>query len=105
MDEGLEQRIRELEQELDALPEPRTTWFLESERVTTPRLAAQIAFAASSPIIDAILKTGAGAVAVLNDRRQVVAFNSAYLRMLGVDEPSAALGLRPGEAVHCAHAA
>lgn len=104
MDEGLEERIRALEQELDAAPEPRTTWFLEPERATTPRLAAQIAFASSSPVIDAILKTGVGAVAVLNDRRQVLAFNAAYLRLLGVDEPSAALGLRPGEAVHCTHA-
>ena len=104
MDEGLEERIRQLEAELDAGPEPRTTWFLEPERATTPRLAAQIALASSSPVIDAVLKTGAGAIAVLNDRRQVIALNSAYLALLGVDEPGAALGLRHGEAVRCVHA-
>jgi len=104
MNEGLDERIRQLERELDALPEPRTTWFLEPERATTPRLAAQIAIASSSPIIDALLKTGAGAVAVLNDRRQVIALNASYLALIGVDEPGAALGLRAGETVRCVHA-
>ncbi len=104
MDEGLTERIRQLEQELDALPEPRTTWFLDPERATTPRLASQIALAAASPVIDAILTTGAGAIAVLNDRRQVIALNAGYLQMLGVDAPGDVLGLRPGEAVRCVHA-
>lgn len=105
MSEWLDERIRELERELDGLPEPKRTWFLAPERATTPRLAAQIALATSSPIVAAILKTGGGAVAVLNDRRQVLALNAAYLGLLGVDEPSAALGLRPGEAVRCVQAA
>jgi signal transduction histidine kinase len=104
MDDGLEERIRRLEQELDGMPEPRTTWFLEPERATTPRLAAQIALASSSPVVEALLKTGAGAIAILNDRRQVIALNAGYLALLGVDEPGAALGLRPGETVRCVHA-
>jgi signal transduction histidine kinase len=103
MSDELDERIRALELELDGLPEPKTTWFLEPERATTPQLAAQIALASSSPIVDAVLKAGGGAIAVLNDRRQVLALNSDYLALLGVEEPGAALGLRPGEAVRCVH--
>ncbi|HSN13803.1 MAG TPA: sensor histidine kinase [Anaeromyxobacteraceae bacterium] len=104
MDDGLSERIRQLEQELDALPEPKATWFLEPERTAPGLLAEQVALAASSPIVDAILKTWSGAVAVLNSRREVVALNAGYLQLLGVEEPEAVLGLRPGEALRCVHA-
>ena len=104
MDEGLAERIRQLEQELDAAPEPRTTWFLEPDREGTTRLQSQVALASASPVVAAILKAGAGAIAILNERRQVVALNSGYLALLGVTEPAGILGLRPGEAVRCVHA-
>ncbi|MGB8931115.1 MAG: sensor histidine kinase [Anaeromyxobacteraceae bacterium] len=104
MDDGLSERIRELEQELDALPEPKRTWFLEPERTAAGPLAEQVALAAASPVVSAILKTSTGAVAVLNARRQVVALNAGYLALLGVEEPSEILGLRPGEALRCVHA-
>ena len=103
-DDSLAERIRALEQELDALPEPKRTWFLEPERASSDQLASQIALASSSPLVDAILKTWTGAIAVLNSRRQVVALNATYLALLGVEEPGAILGLRPGEAVRCVHA-
>lgn len=105
MDDALAGRIRALEQELDALPEPRRTWFLEPERTSGDALAAQIALASSSPIVAAILGTWTGAIAVLNSRRQVVAVNAGYLALLGVERPEEVLGLRPGEGVRCAHAA
>lgn len=101
MDDELKTRILLMEQELDGLPGPRTTWFLEPERAGTPELAEQISHAAKSPVVDAILKTGAGAIAVLNEQRQVIALNSAYLELLGVTEPGDVLGLRHGEAAHC----
>lgn len=103
MDDALAQRIRELERELDALPEPKATWFLDPGRESSDRLAAQISLASASPLVDAILKSWAGAIAVLNQKRQVVALNANYLAMLGVDDPAAVLGLRPGEAIHCLH--
>lgn len=104
MDDGLAERIRQLEAELDALPEPRTTWFLEPDRDEATRLRSQVALAEASPLIEAILRTGAGAMAVLNQRRQVVALNSGYLQLVGVPEPEGILGLRLGEAVRCVHA-
>ena len=104
MDDRLAQRIDELEREIDGQPDPKATWFLEPAREDSERLAAQIALASSSPLVDAILKSWAGAIAVLNRKRQVVALNASYLAMLGVDAPGDVLGLRPGEAVRCLHA-
>jgi signal transduction histidine kinase len=57
-----------------------------------------------SPILSGILELLGGWVAVLNDKRQVLAINHALLRALGVDQPDQLLGLRPGEVLNCVHA-
>ena len=41
---------------------------------------------------------------ILNQERQIVFANRAFLRVLGVDDPSSVRGLRPGEALDCLHA-
>jgi hypothetical protein len=43
-------------------------------------------------------------LAILNEHRQIVALNDSFLKMLGIDDPSECLGLRPGEALQCIHA-
>lgn len=87
--------------------EPRgpSTFFLPAERASAEDLERQIVFVAHSPIVEAMLRAWAGAVAVLNLQRQVVAMNASYLTSIGVDDPHRALGLRPGEAFCCVHAA
>src|SRR5512133_3429466 len=105
MDEGLAERISQLERELDALPEPKSTWFLAPEREDSDRLGTQIAHATASPLVEALLRSWSGAIAVLNRKRQVVAINASYLELLGFDDPGEVLGLRPGEMVNCVHAA
>lgn len=84
-------------------PRP-STWFLPAERAAPDTLDAQITWAMTNPVIDAILATWAGAAAVLNPERQIVALNSRYLLTIGLDDPASALGLRPGEAIGCEHA-
>jgi signal transduction histidine kinase len=64
-----------------------------------------VARAGRSVVVDALLRNWDGALAVLNAQRQVVAFNGAYLQSAGATLPSDALGFRPGEALHCVHAA
>jgi len=54
--------------------------------------------------MNAVLSTAGGLVAVLNEHRQLLSLNHAYLDFLGIEEPHAVLGLRPGEAVLCPHA-
>jgi signal transduction histidine kinase len=80
------------------------TEFLPGERASPESLAAQTALAASSPLVTALLRSWPGAVTVLNELRQVLAVNAGYLETLGVTDPAATLGLRPGETLDCKHA-
>jgi signal transduction histidine kinase len=72
-----------------------------AERVAPEALAAEVAAALSGPIVDALLQLLPGAVAVLNERQQVVALNASFLAVAETDDPGAALGLRVGEVLGC----
>jgi len=54
-------------------------------------------------VISEIMKLSAGLVAVLSEDRQILALNDAFLHQLGITDPAAALGLRPGEVLDCIH--
>jgi len=54
--------------------------------------------------MNGLLKTAGGLVAILNTQRQILAVNDAFLRMLGAQDTSGILGLRPGETIKCVHA-
>ena len=81
----------------------RGTAYLPARRAAASQLAAEIARVASSPVIDALLVGSATALAVLDEERQIVAVNGAYVALLGASDPVAALGLRNGEALGCVH--
>lgn len=80
------------------------TYFASPERSDPSELHHQIRFVAGDPIIDALLRSVSGMLAVLNRHRQVVALNDALVTDLGVRDPDEVLGLRSGEALHCVHA-
>lgn len=80
------------------------TLFAPAERATAEELAAQIARVAGDPLVTRLMLAAGGMFAVLNARREVVAANLELLRALGVEDPGDVLGLRPGEALGCAHA-
>ncbi len=82
----------------------RSSRYLPAGRTAPADLAAEVARAAASPVVSALLESVGSAAAILDANRQIVALNAAYLALLGVDDPAAALGLRPGEALSCAHA-
>ena len=90
---------------LHANPLKPLTRFAPAGRSGGAALAADLARAAESPIVDALLRGLGTAVFILNARRQILAANTASLRLLGLEEPAAVLGLRPGEAISCVHAA
>jgi signal transduction histidine kinase len=52
-----------------------------------------------------LLHSVSGLLAVIDENRQIVALNDSFLQALGIEEPADALGLRPGEALRCIHAA
>ena len=80
------------------------TYFAPAARAQAPELHKDIDFAAHNPVIDGLLKTTSGMLAVLNEHRQILAANEALLKTLGIENASDVLGLRPGEAVSCVYA-
>ena len=80
------------------------THFAEPERAGEEELASEIEIVSRSPVISGLLDSISGLLAVLDEHRQIVALNDSFLKMIGIDNPADALGLRPGEAVTCIHA-
>lgn len=80
------------------------TCFLPAPRASTEEVRQLVERVAVHPVVDTVLAAAGGLIAVLNAQRQVLAVNHAYLARLGVADPAAALGLRPGEALGCVHA-
>lgn len=80
------------------------SYFASPERTDQETLAAEIDFAGRNPVISGLLSSVGGLLAVLDERRQIVALNDSFLQMLDIEDPASILGLRPGEALGCVHA-
>jgi len=80
------------------------TYFASPERAGGSELQHGIDYVSGSPLMSGLLRAANGMFAVLNENRQILAINDSFLRMLGIEHPDQALGLRPGEAVKCIHA-
>lgn len=80
------------------------TFFAPAARASKEELSRDIAITVHNPIVDVAMKVFGGLIAVLNEHRQVVALNQAFLENIGVQDPQESLGLRPGEVVNCIHA-
>ncbi|MBE2216103.1 MAG: sensor histidine kinase [Opitutaceae bacterium] len=87
-----------------AAPGPAPTHYAPAERASPETLARQVVTASHNAVIDALISTVHGLLAVLNEQRQVLAINEQMLRLIGVDDPARVLGLRVGEALQCIHA-
>jgi signal transduction histidine kinase len=75
-----------------------------SQRSDGLGLERELRLVSENPIIDSILESVYGLLAVLNEHRQILAVNNALLAMLGIADAEELLGLRPGEAVQCVYA-
>lgn len=82
-----------------------STYFLPPERADGTTLARVVGKAAGNPVIDQILRSVGGLVAVLNRQRQILALNHAALSQLGISDTGKVLGLRLGEALQCIYSA
>ena len=80
------------------------TLFAPAERAGEEELREAIAVATVNPVIDAVMQSFGGLLAVLNEQRQVLAVNQALLSRMNLAGADEVLGLRPGEALHCVHA-
>ncbi len=77
--------------------------FPPAERSSRAELTEEISIVSHNPVIDGLLSSVAGLMAVLDEHRQILAVNDSLLRMLGITDVREVLGLRPGEAIQCIH--
>lgn len=80
-----------------------STWFASARRAGQEELACQIEFIANNSIVNGVLVSVSGLLAILNEHRQVLAVNDSFFTQFGIVDPAGILGLRPGEALQCVH--
>lgn len=81
------------------------TFFATAEKADAKELATEIGIIEESPVVTGLLHSVGGLLAILDEHRQILAINDSFLKMLGITDPGKTLGLRPGEALQCVHAA
>lgn len=79
------------------------TYFAPATRAAEAELLELVEHCSNHPMLSTVLQAFHGVLAVLDRHRQILAVNAAALRLVGVEDAGEALGLRPGEAVNCAH--
>jgi signal transduction histidine kinase len=80
------------------------TYFASAPRADSATLQTDIDLISNHPIIDALLHSASGLLAILNEQRQIISVNDAFLKTLGIIDPLELVSLRPGQAVQCIHA-
>jgi hypothetical protein len=80
------------------------TYFAKPDRADGSELYSEMRSVNQDSIVTGLMHSVDGILAVLNEERQVIALNSGFEEMVGIDDPYEALGLRPGEALQCEHA-
>jgi len=80
------------------------TYFATPKRVSDEELATEIDIVSNNPVMSVLLDSVSGLLAILDEHRQIIALNDSFIRMLGIDDPVNALGLRHGEVLKCIHA-
>ncbi len=79
------------------------TNFAPAQKSSLEELQAEIRFVSLHPVINTLLRSVAGVLAVLNKNRQVITVNADLLRTFGFTDASELFGLRLGEIVECRH--
>ncbi|MBA3015826.1 MAG: sensor histidine kinase [Proteobacteria bacterium] len=80
------------------------TLYAPAEKATPQVLLADIDIISNHAIVDTLLRSTGGLLAILNEQRQILSINDSFLKMLGLADQKDVLFLRPGEAVSCIHA-
>lgn len=80
------------------------TYYATAAKAAPDKLAIEIDLVSQNELVTGLLHSISGVLAVVNDKRQVIAFNDSFIRTLGIDKPKQQLGLRPGQILQCTHA-
>ncbi len=81
------------------------TYFAPAGRAPLAAVRAAATRIAEDAVVGQLLQNYGGLLVLLNEQRQILAVNHQLLGLLGVDDADQVLGLRPGEAIDCVHAA
>lgn len=85
------------------LPPMPPSYFAPAGRAARETLLESIGQVAQSQVVSALLRSSTAMMCILNECRQILAINAAYLDGLKVDNADDILGLRLGEAIHCVY--
>ncbi len=77
------------------------TYIVPAKRTDRRKFKNQIFDVSHSPVMNALLKTMSGLIVVLNEDRQIVAMNHAFLEAIGISDTEKVLGMRLGESLNC----
>lgn len=80
-------------------------YFTSAKLTNSNVFASHVESISNCPVINACMKVTAGLLVVLNEDRQIVRLNDAFIAEFGVSSPAKVLGLRLCEALNCVHAA
>ena len=80
------------------------TYFAPAEKTSEAEIVQEIELLNHNPFISGLLHSLSGLLAVLDTNRQILAMNDSFLKMVGIDDPHKALGMRPGDVLQCIHA-
>ncbi len=82
----------------------QTTYFAPAQRARQIEIENTVQLVTQSPVTTALLRSATAMMCILNEHRQIVALNTAYLDSLDLAHADDVIGLRPGEAMRCIHA-
>lgn len=86
------------------MPSGIPSYFAPAERDDDIAIHSELQLIMENPILDTLLSSIGGLVAVLNDKRQILMVNQVLLNQLGIRDIDCILGQRLGEAAECVHA-
>lgn len=86
------------------MTEEMSSYYAAPERDSEQEILAELDKITHNPVIDSILTSVGGLLAVVNDKRQIIVANDTLLKTMGVPEIRCILGMRLGEALDCPHA-
>ncbi len=81
-----------------------TSYFAPAERDSTDQILKDLKRLSKNPVIDSLLTSVGGLLAVLNGKRQIITVNDTLLKSLNIPTSEFILGKRLGEALECIHA-
>lgn len=81
-----------------------STQFAPAERASDEQVAAQADYLLNLALFERLFNAVPDIILVVNQQRQIIFANHKLLKTTGLNDDAAIIGLRPGEALGCAHA-